>query len=277
MNGKVYLVGAGPGDPELLTLKALRVLKSADAILHDDLISPEILQLAPVSAQMYNVGKRYGEKKITQLEISFLMLTLVGSGLQVVRLKSGDPLVFGRAGEEIEELRKADIDYEIVPGVTSAFGAAAATGIPLTHRNIASSLIMVTARQASNNNRDDWRRLISSGATLAIYMPGQDYLSLSTELQAAGLSVDTPCAIVSQATTPRQRTAVSTLAQLPNQAQLPSPTLLIVGEVVRLSEPWITQNSTEAWRGLDVLSPFTQVKASSRTEASWQTPEERIS
>jgi len=277
MNGKVYLVGAGPGDPELLTLKALRVLKSADAILHDDLISPEILQLAPVSAQMYNVGKRYGEKKITQLEISFLMLTLAGSGLQVVRLKSGDPLVFGRAGEEIEELRKADIDYEIVPGVTSAFGAAAATGIPLTHRNIASSLIMVTARQASNNNRDDWRRLISSGATLAIYMPGQDYLSLSTELQAAGLSVDTPCAIVSQATTPRQRTAVSTLAQLPNQAQLPSPTLLIVGEVVRLSEPWITQNSTEAWRGLDVLSPFTQVKASSRTEASWQTPEERIS
>jgi len=267
MNGKVYLVGAGPGDPELLTLKALRVLKSADAILHDDLISPEILQLAPVSAQMYNVGKRYGEKKITQLEISFLMLTLAGSGLQVVRLKSGDPLVFGRAGEEIEELRKADIDYEIVPGVTSAFGAAAATGIPLTHRNIASSLIMVTARQASNNNRDDWRRLISSGATLAIYMPGQDYLSLSTELQAAGLSVDTPCAIVSQATTPRQRTAVSTLAQLPNQAQLPSPTLLIVGEVVRLSEPWITQNSTEAWRGLDVLSPFTQVKASSRTEA----------
>jgi uroporphyrin-III C-methyltransferase len=277
MNGKVYLVGAGPGDPELLTLKALRVLKSADAILHDDLISPEILQLAPVSAQMYNVGKRYGEKKITQLEISFLMLTLAGSGLQVVRLKSGDPLVFGRAGEEIEELRKADIDYEIVPGVTSAFGAAAATGIPLTHRNIASSLIMVTARQASNNNRDDWRRVISSGATLAIYMPGQDYLSLSTELQAAGLSVDTPCAIVSQATTPRQRTAVSTLAQLPNQAQLPSPTLLIVGEVVRLSEPWITQNSTEAWRGLDVLSPFTQVKASSRTEASWQTPEERIS
>jgi len=277
MNGKVYLVGAGPGDPELLTLKALRVLKSADAILYDDLISPEILQLATVSAQMYNVGKRYGEKKITQLEISFLMLTLAGSGLQVVRLKSGDPLVFGRAGEEIEELRKADIDYEIVPGVTSAFGAAAATGIPLTHRNIASSLIMVTARQASNNNRDDWRRLISSGATLAIYMPGQDYLSLSTELQAAGLSVDTPCAIVSQATTPRQRTAVSTLAQLPNQAQLPSPTLLIVGEVVRLSEPWITQNSTEAWRGLDVLSPFTQVKAPSRTEASWQTPEERIS
>ena len=135
MKGKVYLVGAGPGDPELLTLKALRLLRTAEAVLHDDLVAPEILRLIPPAAQVHNVGKRCGTKKIRQEEINFLMVALATSGLQVVRLKGGDPLIFGRAGEEMESLRDAGIPYEIVPGVTSALGAAAAAQIPLTHRN----------------------------------------------------------------------------------------------------------------------------------------------
>ena len=131
MNGKVYLVGAGPGDPELLTVKALRLLRTADVVLHDDLVTPEILQLISPNAEVQNVGKRCGVKTIRQEEINFLMVARAASGLEVVRLKSGDPLIFGRAGEEIEALRHSDVEYEIVPGVTSALGAAAAAGIPL--------------------------------------------------------------------------------------------------------------------------------------------------
>ena len=148
MKGKVYLVGAGPGDPELLTIKALRLLRTADAVLYDDLVAPEILNLLPSTAQLHNVGKRSGSKKVQQEEINFLMVALADSGLQVVRLKSGDPLIFGRAGEEIEYLRKAGISYEIVPGVTSALGAAAAAQIPLTHRRASSALVLLTAHQA---------------------------------------------------------------------------------------------------------------------------------
>ena len=129
MKGKVYLVGAGPGDPELLTLKALRLLRTADAVLHDDLVAPEILNLIPPTAQIHNVGKRCGKKKILQGEINYLMVALATSGLRVVRLKGGDPLIFGRAGEEIESLRRANIDFEIVPGISSAMGAAATATI----------------------------------------------------------------------------------------------------------------------------------------------------
>ena len=148
MKGKVYLVGAGPGDPELLTVKALRVLQTADAVLHDDLVAPEILKLIPPTAQVHNVGKRCGKKKILQEEINYLMVALAETGLRVVRLKSGDPLIFGRAGEEIESLRRANIPFEIVPGVTSALGAAAAAQIPLTHRRASSALVFLTAHQA---------------------------------------------------------------------------------------------------------------------------------
>src|SRR5271157_5407195 len=149
MKGKVYLVGAGPGDPELLTLKALRLLRSAEAVLHDDLVAPEILKLIPSTAQIHNVGKRCGKKKILQGEINFLMIELAALGLRVVRLKSGDPLIFGRAGEEIESLRANNIPFEIVPGVTSALGAAAAAQIPLTHRRASSALVLITAHRAS--------------------------------------------------------------------------------------------------------------------------------
>lgn len=233
MKGKVYLVGAGPGDPELLTLKALRLLRTADAVLHDDLVAPEILNLIPPTAQIHNVGKRCGKKKILQGEINYLMIALAATGLRVVRLKSGDPLIFGRAGEEIESLRSAQIPYEIVPGVTSAFGAAAAAHIPLTHRRASSALVLLTAHYAQENEESNWSKLAASGATLAIYMPGQNYSAVAARLKSAGLAADIPCAIVSRATTAHQRTHVTTVADLPHTEQLPAPTLLVVGEVVR--------------------------------------------
>jgi uroporphyrin-III C-methyltransferase len=237
MKGKVYLVGAGPGDPELLTLKALRVLRTADAVLHDDLVAPEILKLIPATAQVHNVGKRCGKKKILQEEINYLMVALAESGLRVVRLKSGDPLIFGRAGEEIEALRRANVPFEIVPGVTSAMGAAAAAQIPLTHRRASSALVFITAHQAPGAEAANWSKLAGSGATLVIYMPGQNYSEVVAKLKAAGLAGETPCAVISRATTPQQRTHRSTIAELSRSPKLAAPTLLVVGEVVRFADP----------------------------------------
>ncbi|MGA2359429.1 MAG: uroporphyrinogen-III C-methyltransferase [Terriglobales bacterium] len=247
MKGKVYLVGAGPGDPELLTLKALRLLRTAEAVLHDDLVAPEILTLIPPTAQIYNVGKRCGKKKIQQGEINGLMIALASSGLRVVRLKGGDPLIFGRAGEEIESLRSSNIPFEIVPGVTSALGAAAAAQIPLTHRRASSALVLMTAHRASEHrsfknqapeqDAADWSKLVTSGATLVIYMPGQDYSDIANRLMAAGLAGETPCAIISRATTERERTHRTTVLDLHRAPQLAAPTLLVVGEVVRLADP----------------------------------------
>jgi uroporphyrin-III C-methyltransferase len=237
MKGKVYLVGAGPGDPELLTLKALRLLRTADAVLHDELVPPEILGLICPSAQVHNVGKRCGKKKILQGEINYLMSALASSGLRVVRLKSGDPLIFGRAGEEIESLRRANIPYEIVPGVTSALGAAAAAQIPLTHRRASSALVLITAHQAAESQAANWAKLAGSGATLVIYMPGRNYFEVAAQLKAAGLAPDTPCAIISRATTRDQRTHRTTIAALPQAPQVAPPALLVVGEVVRFADP----------------------------------------
>jgi uroporphyrin-III C-methyltransferase len=236
MKGKVFLVGAGPGDPGLLTVKALHLLQSAEAVLYDDLVSSEILSLIPQTAQLHNVGKRCGKKKIQQEEINFLMIALADSGLQVVRLKSGDPLVFGRAGEETEALRKAGIEYELVPGVTSAFGAAASARIPLTHRRLSSALVFITAQQASGSEAANWNKLAGSGATLVIYMPGQDYAAISSKLKAAGVASETPCAIISQATTPNQYSFRTTVGELPHVPRMKAPTLLVVGEVVRLAD-----------------------------------------
>ena len=242
MKGKVYLVGAGPGDPELLTLKALRLLRTADAVLHDDLVASEILELIPSTAQIHNVGKRCGKKKILQGEINYLMVALAASGLRVVRLKGGDPLIFGRAGEEIETLRRNNIPFEIVPGVTSAMGAAAAAQIPLTHRRASSALVLITAHQASEKDAagkdaSDWSKFVASGATLVIYMPGQNYSDIAKRLKAAGLAGETPCAVISRATTRHQRTHRTTVLDLHRSPQLAAPTLLVVGEVVRLADP----------------------------------------
>jgi uroporphyrin-III C-methyltransferase len=195
------------------------------------------LQLVPPTAQLHDVGKRCGTKKIQQEEINFLMAALADSGLRVVRLKSGDPMIFGRAGEEIESLRKAGIAYEIVPGVTSALGAAAAAQIPLTHRRASSALVFITAHQAAGSEAANWSKLAGSGATLVIYMPGQNYREVAARLKASGLAGDTPCAVISRATTPQQRTHHSTVSDLHRSPMLPAPTLLVVGEVVRFADP----------------------------------------
>lgn len=235
MKGKVYLVGAGPGDPELLTVKAANLLMAADVVLHDDLVSPEIMKLVSTKARIINVGKRCGTKKISQQEINFLMIEYASLRKTVVRLKSGDPLIFGRLGEEIDALRKAGIDCEVVPGVTSAFGAAAAAQIPLTHRRSSPALILLTGHRAEGNEEADWRKFVSSGATLVIYMPGQRYAEIAKRLLAAGAGADTPCAIISRATAPDQRTYLTSVGLLSNAPRLSAPTLLIVGDVVRFA------------------------------------------
>jgi uroporphyrin-III C-methyltransferase len=269
MTGKFYLVGAGPGDPELLTVKATRLLKAADVVLHDDLVAPEILKLVPVQAQLHNVGKRCGKKKISQEEINFLMIGQALLGMTVVRLKSGDPLIFGRGGEEIEALRNAGIEFEIVPGVTSAFGAAASSQIPLTHRRISPAVILLTAQRAGGNEESDWRKFVTSGATLVIYMPGHHYSEIAKRLRTAGAVAETPCAIISRATTPNQQTFVTSLQALHRAPHLPAPTLLVVGEVVRFSrdsEPHLP----------DMQAPFETVGPAARTKEGQEREEESV-
>lgn len=242
MKGKVYLVGAGPGNPDLLTVKALRLIQAAEVVLHDDLVAPEILQLIPPSAKAQSVGKRCGKKNLKQEEINFLMIGFAQAGYQVVRLKSGDPMIFGRAGEEIEALRQAGVDYEIVPGVTSALGAASAVEIPLTHRRHSSAVVFITAHQANGSEAANWTKLAGSGATLVIYMPGRDYSAVAASLKHAGVSIDTPCAIVSRAATSNQQVHRTTVRELSVAPSLPAPTLLVVGEVVRLAAADVFRN-----------------------------------
>jgi uroporphyrin-III C-methyltransferase len=244
MNGKVYLVGAGPGDPELLTVKALRLLRTADVVLHDDLVTPEILKLISPAAEVRNVGKRCGGKTIRQEEINFLMVTLAASGRQVIRLKSGDPLIFGRAGEEIEALRRSHIEYEIVPGVTSALGAAAAAGLPLTHRKASSTLVLTAGHRASENSAAEWSGFAENDSTLVVYMPGHDYAGMAARLAAAGFAQETPCAVVSKATTAEQKSHRTTISDLHRTPNLPAPTLLVVGQVLRFADKDAVQQRT---------------------------------
>jgi uroporphyrin-III C-methyltransferase len=235
MTGKVYLVGAGPGDPELLTLKAARVLKQADVVLHDELVSAEILRLVPANVEIHNVGKRCGKKKISQEEINFLMVTLAASGLQVVRLKGGDPMIFGRIGEEIASLRKANIGFEVVPGITAALGAASTAQIPLTHRQSSHALVFLAGHTASGDDPTNWRALVSLGATIVIYMPGHHYSETARKFRSAGLSDETPCAIISRATTSEEKVFSTKVGKLADAPRLPAPTLLVIGEVLRNS------------------------------------------
>jgi uroporphyrin-III C-methyltransferase len=243
MSGKVYLVGAGPGDPDLLTVKALRTLKMADVVLHDGLIAPGVLALIPSSARVHNVGKRCGSKAISQQEINRLLVRYAFQGLTAVRLKGGDPLVFGRAGEEIEALRKADIEVEIVPGITAALGAAAAAQIPLTHRRVSSAVLFLTGHHAEEKDSPGWPRQISPDATLVIYMPGHEYFSTSRRLLAAGIRPTTPCAIISQATSSHQQVHRTTVGEMAKAPRLPAPTLLMVGDVVRFAADAVLNDS----------------------------------
>ena len=239
--GQVALVGAGPGDPELLTVKALRLIESADVLLHDDLVPSAILSLAPPHAVVVNVGKRCGAKTIAQEEINALMIEHAQAGRSVVRLKSGDPLLFGRAAEEMAALDEAGVPYEIVPGVSAAFAAAAALGRSLTDREWASHVVFSTGHHAQSHNREALPAL--EAGTRVVYMPGRDLTLLAAEWLAEGLPADLPCAVVSRAAQPDQQVVHTTLGELGSVAPAAAPSLLIAGWAVRDCE---RTNSAEA-------------------------------
>lgn len=229
--GHVYLVGAGPGNPDLLTVKAVRLIESANVILHDDLVPQAILDLAAPNAQVVNVGKRCGLKNITQEEINALMVAHARDGRSVVRLKSGDPMLFGRAAEEMAALNVDFIPYEIVPGVSAAFAAAASIGCSLTDRNWASNVIFSTGHHAQSHNNAPVPAL--EDATRVVYMPGRDLTLLAAEWMAEGLPEDLPCVLVSRAAQPDERVVQTTLGAL-HRAEAPvAPSLLIAGWAAR--------------------------------------------
>ncbi len=230
-DGKVYLVGAGPGDPSLLTVEATRLLQTADVIFHDDLVSPEILDLVPEQVHVENVGKRCGQARIAQHQIHSLMINAAKEGWNVVRLKAGDPLVFGRAGEEIDALREAGIEYVIVPGITAAFGAAARAGIPLTDRRLASKLVFLSNHQCAGKSLFNWKGALSADTTAVVYMPGANYEELAARLCAEGLDPETPCLVVSCATTAQQQVHFARLSSLIESPRYSAPVVLIVGTV----------------------------------------------
>ena len=228
--GKVFLVGSGPGDPELLTLKAAKLLASAEVVLYDSLVSREILSLIGREALLVDVGKRAGKKLLTQDEINSLLVDYARRGKLVVRLKGGDPLLFGRAAEEMDALRRAGIDFEIVPGITAAVAAAAAAMISLTDRRVASQVLFTTFSRGQAGNWLNWAA-ITPETTIAIYMPGTHYSEVVARLMENGLSSETPCVIVSQATRAEQQVRWSNIGALSDADQLPAPSLLLVGRV----------------------------------------------
>jgi len=230
VSGKVYLVGAGPGDPELLTLKAARILADADVVLFDALVSKEVLAMVSRSAQLIDVGKRAGKKLLTQQEINSLLVSYATKTKIVVRLKGGDPLLFGRAGEEIDALREAGSDFEIVPGISAALGAASAAKISLTDRRAASQVLFTTFSRGETGNWLNWAA-VTPETTIAIYMPGTRYGEVAERLLENGLSPETPCVVVSQATRAEQQVRWTNIAALRSEAQLPAPSILLVGRV----------------------------------------------
>ena len=233
MSGKVFLVGAGPGSVDLLTLRAARVIENADVILYDALIGTDILQLAKPNARLINVGKRCGKKALSQEDINDMLIYWARSGDVVVRLKGGDPGIFGRAAEETSALRASNIGFEIIPGVTAACSAAAAAGISLTDRNVASQVVFATAHHSEENSDRSFASAARDGRTIVLYMPGRDYERIAGELHRAGISLQTPCVIVSKIATTDQQVTWTDLHSLASHAALPSPSVLIIGEVAR--------------------------------------------
>ena len=229
--GMVYLVGAGPGDPELLTLKALRILGQADVVLHDDLLTPDILELVPPTARIECVGKRHNDRQVTQQEINQRMCAYAAAGQTVVRLKGGDGAIFGRASEEMGALRAAGLSFAIVPGVTAASGAAAAAGVSLTDRRLGSALVFLTAQRCKGNPSPNWKAIAEVGGSIAIYMPGGHEDALAQQLMDAGLAAETSCFVVASASRTDERVVETTLGELPGLDKLPAPAILLIGTV----------------------------------------------
>ena len=237
--GEAWLVGAGPGDPGLLTLRALQILQQADVIVHDRLVSDEVLALARRDSDRISVGKTPGCRKNNQEYINDLLVSLVASGKRVCRLKGGDPFIFGRGGEEAEALADAGLPYEVVPGITAAAGCAAAAGIPLTHRKASQSVAFITAHGRDSEENLDWASLARDRQTLAFYMAVRRFPVLMNKLIDNGRAPSTPIAIIEKGTTPEQRVIRGTLGQLTLIAeahQIEAPAMLVVGEVAALGE-----------------------------------------
>lgn len=227
--GVVYLVGAGPGDPGLLTLRAARVLKRADIVFYDALVNRKVLDLAPATAERIDVGKRHGKRCISQEQTNELLIEAAALFRVVVRLKGGDPFIFGRGGEEALALREAGVRFRVVPGVTAALGAAAYAGIPLTHRGVASAVTFMTGYREEAGPTDE---------TIVFYMGVTRVREIAAQLIAEGRAPDTPAAVIELATWPQQRTVVAPLESLADQAEragLGSPALIVIGNVVKLS------------------------------------------
>ncbi|MCL1045496.1 uroporphyrinogen-III C-methyltransferase [Shewanella electrodiphila] len=237
--GKVWLVGAGPGDVELLTLKAYRVLKNADAVLYDALVSQDILDLIPQHAEKIAVGKRAGKHSAAQDEINQLLVTKAYTRKNVVRLKGGDPFIFGRGGEELQTLVESDVKFEVVPGITAASGTSAYAGIPLTHRDYAQGVSFITGHCQIESRPMDWQGYANSNNTLVVYMGILNANIISEGLISHGRCPDTPVAIVSKATTSSQQRFIGKLSELSQLAADPAlkmPALMIIGEVVQLAD-----------------------------------------
>jgi uroporphyrin-III C-methyltransferase len=239
--GKVFLVGAGPGDAELITLKGLRCLRKADVVVYDRLIGPELLDEAPAQAERVFVGKASGRHSIKQEEINALLIKYARQGCVVVRLKGGDPFVFGRGGEEALALAQAGIPFEVVPGISSAIAVPAYAGIPVTQRGLASSVTIVTGHeQASCGSYDvNWEALAMAGGTLVILMGVETLPQITQRLLNAGLDPDTPAAVIQQGTVPQQRLVTDTLVSIAERARaakIGSPAVTVIGAVVALSE-----------------------------------------
>lgn len=241
--GDVYLVGTGPGDPELLTIKALRVIQNADLLLYDRLVSNEVLNLVSPDAKLLYVGKTAGYHSRTQEEIHELLLSFAEAGATVVRLKGGDPLVFGRGGEEMDFLQQQGVQVRVIPGITAASGIAAELGVPLTQRGVANSVRFLTghSRKGGSDPLFVGENAADPDSTLVVYMGLSTLPSLVDKLIHHGLPLNTPAVAIERGTTPQQRIVFSELKDLPNEitsAQLISPTLIIIGKVVALSPLW---------------------------------------
>jgi uroporphyrin-III C-methyltransferase len=248
--GRATLVGAGPGDPELLTLRAVRALKSADIVLYDALVEPSIVELARRDARRIDVGKRCGRHAMSQAAINRLILDHARAGAHVVRLKGGDPLIFGRGGEEIDALRSAGLRVDVVPGVTAACAAAARLGIPLTHRDMARSLHFITGHGRGGALPDlDWGLLARGTGTIAAYMASRTLAGVAARLVEAGLSPATPAVAVENASRPQQRHLCGTIGELPARLAdegFTGPTLVLIGAVAAMAAPEAARESAAA-------------------------------